>query len=89
MRCVAFWGSVMRGIVVGAVLSLIVWVFIGWCGVCLCSWLEGTSFSGTALTLVSSLACIVVASVAGVVWVACLGEDEATTVAEFGIATSE
>lgn len=66
----------MRGIVVGTVLSLILWAFIGWCGVCVCHWLECTAFSGTALTLVTSLACIVCAAVAGVVWLACVSSDD-------------
>ena len=79
----------MRGIVVGTVLSIILWVFLGWCGVCACRWLEGTSFSVSALTLVSSLACIVLAAVAGVVWVAGIGEVQAVPAAELGLATSD
>ena len=79
----------MRGIVVGSVFTLILWVFLGWCGVCACQWLECTSFSASALTLVTSLACIVVASVAGAVWVACIGEDQAESAAELNLAISD
>lgn len=79
----------MRGIVVGSVLSLILWVLLGWCGICAANWLECTAYSRTALTLISSLACIVIATVAGGVWVASIGEDEAETVVELGLATSD
>ena len=79
----------MRGIVVGSVFTLILWVFLGWCGVCACRWLECTSFSTAALALVSSLACIIVAGIAGVVWVASIGEDEATTAMEVSLATAD
>ncbi|RYB01423.1 hypothetical protein [Lichenibacterium ramalinae] len=77
----------MRGIVVGAVFTLILWVFLGWCGVCACQWLEYTSFSPSTIALASSLACIVVASVAGVVWVASIGEDDAMTASELSLVT--
>ena len=66
----------MRGIVVGTVLSLILWAFIGWCGVCACNWLQCTAVSGTALALVTSLACIVCAGIAGYVWLAGVSRDD-------------
>ena len=79
----------MRGIVVGSVFTLSLWVFLGWCGVCAWSWIGSAGVSATALTLASSLACIVIAGIAGVVCVASIGEDEATTAMEVSLATSD
>ena len=77
----------MRGIVVGSVFTLTLWVFLGWCGVCACQWLECTTVSLTALTLVSSFACIVVASAASVLLIASIGEDEAEPAIGLSLAT--
>ena len=74
----------MRGIVVGTHLSFILWVFLGWCGVCAWSWIGGVEVSAAALPLASSLTCIVIAAVASVLWVAGIGEDQAVPAGELG-----
>ncbi len=75
----------MRGIVVGTVFSLTLWAFLAWCGVCACEWLDETGFSTSAMTLVTSLACIVVAGLVSVVWIGCLASDDAKTSVEVAL----
>ena len=65
----------MRGIVVGSVISVVLWTLLAWGGVCAWTCLESTVFSVSALALVSSLACILGAGIVSLTWVACLGED--------------
>lgn len=75
----------MRGIVIGAVFSIVAWTFLAWCSVCACTWSGETSFSGSVLTLVSSLAAIIGAAVMGGVWVRSLMKgDDTRDVAPLG-----
>ena len=65
----------MRGIVVGAVVSLVLWTALTWTIVCACTWLDIGWFSASAGVLVSALTCISLAAVLAAVWLASMCAD--------------
>ena len=48
----------MRGIVVGAVLSVFLWTVLTWCIVCACTWLDAGHMTSSFDGLAVSAACI-------------------------------
>ena len=65
----------MRAIVI-TFLALSLWVFLAWVGICTCTWLENIQISVYAFTVVSALVCIISAALAGIVWLACVSEED-------------
>ncbi len=48
----------MRGIVVGAVLSILLWTILSWCVVCASTWFDGDRMTSSFDALAFSAACI-------------------------------
>ena len=69
-------GLGMRGIVIGAVLSFLLWTVLAWAVVCACTWLDNAWISAPASALIFSFGCISVAAVSAVVWLVLLCADE-------------
>ena len=57
----------MRGNVNGAVLALVLWVIVAWSVVCIVTWLDD-SWSSSASSLLKSLACVICAASATMIW---------------------
>ena len=66
----------MRGIVVGAVLSVFLWTVLAWTVVSACTWLDAPLFSASVTALMGSLACINFAAIAAAIWLAAICADE-------------
>ena len=66
----------MRGIVVGAILSVFLWTVLAWAVVSACTWLDVPLFSASVTALMSSLACINLAAMAAAIWLALVCADE-------------
>ena len=66
----------MRGIVVGAVLSVFLWTVLAWTVVSACTWLDAPLFSASVTALMGSLACINFAAIAAAIWLAAICANE-------------
>lgn len=66
----------MRGIVVGAVLSLVLWTALAWAIVCACTCFDVGPFTPSITALVISFVAIDLAAVSAAIWLALVCEDE-------------
>ena len=73
----------MRSIVNGAVLSLVLWTIVAWFVVCVGTWLDHGWSSSSGFAMLASLACMICATIATVLWMLHNGDAEPEATAGF------